>query len=491
MADQRIQYTEEMVGNGHPTKSDTLNRLSLIEHNTDGTHKSGIALGTPASGNLSNCTGYPSASTTVTGVSELATTDETITGTDTARTTTPAGVAGAMANERIKETQNNVEVVSYDSGYYPSQHVYIPKFTYAEEVSGVNFGGFAVDKYICSQPNARPDQGSPDVAHSGAAGAVPAISRPGVPVWDYITLPQAMIASANKGKGWHLMTAFEWASLAFLSKKLGTQPHGGNANVNPPADSVYTTETALLDAHHNGETGSYYRALPGTGPNTWAHNHLASGVFDLQGLVWEWNMGLFMQTDGHVDVLGSLDVSYGKSPFGRGTISGSGGASPTLTLDGSGVNWLKSWTADEFNGMQVYIAEAASGAGAFYTITDTTATTLILTNGDAPGNGTATFVIVKHISTDVTSGMTTGQNILTLRNSDADLKPFALPATADATGAAAYGNDIYYFDKSAVRAVFRGGAFHGGADAGVFSLYLSSAPSESDSTVGFRACKAI
>jgi hypothetical protein len=38
-----------------------------------------------------------SATTSATGVSELATTDETITGTDTARTTTPASVAGAMA----------------------------------------------------------------------------------------------------------------------------------------------------------------------------------------------------------------------------------------------------------------------------------------------------------------------------------------------------------------------------------------------------------
>lgn len=37
--DQRIQYTEEMVGASHPTKSDTLNRLSLVEHNNDGTHK--------------------------------------------------------------------------------------------------------------------------------------------------------------------------------------------------------------------------------------------------------------------------------------------------------------------------------------------------------------------------------------------------------------------------------------------------------------------
>ncbi len=374
---------------------------------------------------------------------------------------------------------------------HTNHQVIIPKFSSSAEVADVVFGGFAVDKYICSQPNSRPDQGSPDVAHNGAPGAVPGISRPGVPVWDYINLPQAMIACCNKGKGWHLMSAFEWASLAFLAKKLGTQPHGGNNNTDPPSDVTYTTEIALLDEHMHVENGDYHRPLPGTGPNTWSHNHLASGVFDLQGLVYQWNMGLFMQTDGHVDVLASLDTSYKKSPFGRGTISGSGGASPTLTLDGSGVNWLKAWTVDEFNDMQVYIAEAASGAGAFYTITDTTPTTLVLSNGDAPGDGTATFVIVKHIGTDITSGMTTGQKILTLRHSDADLKPFAIPATADATGAAAYGNDGYYFDKAAVRAAFRGGYFLNGAYAGVFYLYLYNAPSHSSYSIGFRACKAL
>ncbi|MBI2401109.1 MAG: hypothetical protein HYV23_08675 [Deltaproteobacteria bacterium] len=39
MADLRIQFNEEMVGTGHPVKADTLNRLSLVEHNNDGTHK--------------------------------------------------------------------------------------------------------------------------------------------------------------------------------------------------------------------------------------------------------------------------------------------------------------------------------------------------------------------------------------------------------------------------------------------------------------------
>ncbi len=36
MADMRIRYDEEMVGAGHPTKADTLNRLALVEADIDG-----------------------------------------------------------------------------------------------------------------------------------------------------------------------------------------------------------------------------------------------------------------------------------------------------------------------------------------------------------------------------------------------------------------------------------------------------------------------
>jgi hypothetical protein len=44
MADQRIQYNEQLVGAGHPAKTDTVNRLSLVEHNNDGTHKYEFAI---------------------------------------------------------------------------------------------------------------------------------------------------------------------------------------------------------------------------------------------------------------------------------------------------------------------------------------------------------------------------------------------------------------------------------------------------------------
>jgi len=41
-AEQTIKSTEEMVGSGHATKSDTLNRALLVSHSSDGTHKAGL-----------------------------------------------------------------------------------------------------------------------------------------------------------------------------------------------------------------------------------------------------------------------------------------------------------------------------------------------------------------------------------------------------------------------------------------------------------------
>jgi len=372
-----------------------------------------------------------------------------------------------------------------------NHHVYIPKFTHPAEVSGVTFGGFLADKYINSQPNARPDEGSPDVAHSGAAGSVPGVSRPGLPVWDYINFPKSMIVCCNKGKGYHLTSAFERASLAFLAHKFGTMPHGGNKNVNPPCDYTYTSEIGILDEHLYSENPSYCRALPGTGPNTWGHNHLPSGVFDLNGLVWEWCL-MLMTTDGYPMVPGNINVSYLGSPYGRGTISDSGGATPTLTCDGSSINWKKAWVANEFAGMKLYIAEAdASATGILFDITSNTATAIVLANGSAPGNGTATFCVFKTIATDITNGMTSGHRILSLRNSDADLKAFAIPASSDGTGSAVYGNDGFWFDKAATRAAVFGGNFDSGVRAGVFALYLNAAPSPSNYNIGFRACKAL
>lgn len=58
------------------------------------------ALGTPASGTLTNCTGYPSASTTAEGIAEASIASEVNTGTDTLRYVTPDSLAGSYAGTK-------------------------------------------------------------------------------------------------------------------------------------------------------------------------------------------------------------------------------------------------------------------------------------------------------------------------------------------------------------------------------------------------------
>ena len=166
-------------------------------------------------------------------------------------------------------------------GIYNNQVVYIPPFTY----DSVAYGGFIVQKYASSQPGATAYDDNPDVADGAAVGAVPCLSQPGVSPWREITFLEARKACANLGTGWHLISAYEWASLAYFALKYGTQPHGPNANTDPPADATYTTELGLLDQALHARSATYHSALTGTGPVTWSVNGRASGVYDLNGVL--------------------------------------------------------------------------------------------------------------------------------------------------------------------------------------------------------------
>jgi len=372
----------------------------------------------------------------------------------------------------------------------------IPKFTHPD-ISGVTFGGFLAGRFIASQPNATPDDDNPDVGDSASVGSVPALSLPGRPAWRYITYWEARKAAANAndidGPGVHLMTAFEWASLAMFSHKYGVLPHGNNANVNPPTDVTYTSEIALLDRAGNARNSGWYPSLTGTGPNTWNILHHPNGPADLNGNMWEWVMGLHMQTAdeaghaGHAMVLASLDVSQTGAPYGTSTSVGAN----TLTDSN------KAWTTDYFTagggaGATCYLMDSA---GTRFTISSNTATTITVSSGN-PASGP--YEIVIDTSTDISSGMTSGNKILTLRDSDADLKGFAIPATSDGTGASAYGTDGYWFNTAYagtapnnIRTALRGGAWNYGVQAGVFALDLSKPPSYSGASIGFRLAKSL
>ena len=368
----------------------------------------------------------------------------------------------------------------------PLTNVYVPPFAY----NGVTYGGFLTHKYPSSQPNATADDDNPDVADGASVDSAKACSQINVSPWREITFLEARKACANIGTGWHLITAFEWASLAYYALANGTQPHGPNANTDPPSDSQYPAETGTLDAALHARNATYHSALPGSGPLTWSLNHRGN-IYGLNGVIWQWNDGLFLlpenQNDnsatphaitgageaGYCLILANREVSLTLAPYG----------SSTATAAGSLTDTNKSWVVDAFTGFYLY-----DSAGSLFHVDSNTATALSIDGANTPASGPYTVIQLK--ATDITSGMTSGRRILTL-SADADLAPLAIPATSDATGSATYGNDAYYHAATALRAAGRGGDWLNGVRAGVFALILNYAPSYRDVNGGFRACKSL
>jgi hypothetical protein len=364
--------------------------------------------------------------------------------------------------------------------------VYVPTF----QLDGVTYGGFVVQQYAASQPNATASDDNPDVADGAAVNAVPAHSKQGVSPWREITMLEARKACANIGVGWHLITAYEWASLAYLSRSLGTQPHGPNANTNPPSDTEYPAETGDLDLALYARSATYKSALTGTGPETWSHDH-AGGVWDLNGVIWQWCEG-WMHTPANLNdnsdtpvaitgaggagynlVLATLEVSLSRAPYGASTSV----SAHTLTDSN------KAWTDDAFVGCYLFDA-----AGTLRAITANTATALTINRAAGPASGP--YSILRLVEINTTAGLTSANRILTLRD-DADLKPFAVPATTDGTGSQEYGKDGYWFTPTALRAARRGGIWYNGGGAGVFAACLYRAPSVRNVVIGCRAAKSL
>jgi hypothetical protein len=372
---------------------------------------------------------------------------------------------------------------------------WVPQFTHPD-VDGVTFGGFWCGRWLASQPHASNagDIGggrygdNPDVADYAAVGDVAASTRWGVPPWRNISIFEARKACANIGVGYHLITRFEWASLAMWCHMngylvSGFLPHGNNANTNPPSDITYVTETAQLDLACNARNAGWYANATGTGPAAWNHNGLPNGIADLNGNMWKWNDGLLMQqTTGYPYILASLQVSLARSPYGKST----------AVAAGSLTDSNKSWLADEFldAGGNTYLYDSAGTLIQIKTSTvANNATQIFFQAATTPAAGP--YTILRLVATDITAGMASGNRILTLRNTDADLKAFAIPATSDGTGANAYGTDGYLYDKASLRAVLVGGCWGDSPYAGVFALTLDSAPSYTSSYIGLLAARAI
>lgn len=214
----------------------------------------------------------------------------------------------AALRDRIAAGTREVDVVHNSKAdgtgtMVVSKMIYIPKFRIPAGLwdngtfppQDLKLGGFLIDKYPCSQPDAT--NSSRGSTSPNSPGQVAAVSQQGVVPWTDINWDNAKIACANRkinGRSCHLVTMKEWATICFLIKLLGHDIRGNNnwgRDYRDPdsweyygiADPVVASYTQQYSPNKQ-----YSRCLTGSGPISWSHNGMANGVFDIVGNLWEW-----------------------------------------------------------------------------------------------------------------------------------------------------------------------------------------------------------
>lgn len=300
--------------------------------------------------------------------------------------------------------------------------------------------GVFVDKYLCSNNAgiaASIKNGNPlstAAAHNPISGLIGAF-----PNFHY----SAIDAAKARGAGFFCSSRFIYVGLARLSYAHGQQssnttycewydstnnfPKGCNNGALGDAQDVAVTYTS--DGYSTcGQTGS---AVPF---EKTTHNGQACGIADLNGLMWEINLGLTSDGSSYFAVKSSVAMS--------GLTSGNSGATDAWGAAGRAANY--------------------DNLGATYGAATASSTTKTY------GNAAQVF-------SEQTSGISWAATCL------------GIPLAGGVGGANTFGNDGFYDYRLNDMCAVSGGSWTTGSNSGVWALYLGYARSDSGANVGFRA----
>ena len=177
-----------------------------------------------------------------------------------------------------------------------------PTGTESVDYNVVLFHPFYCGKYQASKADA--------TASAGGSSTV-AVSKQGVVPWATIAYDAAVTACAasdsvnGKDIGTYLLHDEEWVALAVYSMLLGPDRFGtnkwgpyGNNNTLKDADDASITFTADPTVSSRSLTGTGVKSGWKTGMNLTTHTGLINGVYDLNGNMWEWTVGLKLKVGG-------------------------------------------------------------------------------------------------------------------------------------------------------------------------------------------------
>ncbi|WP_455619653.1 SUMF1/EgtB/PvdO family nonheme iron enzyme [Eisenbergiella sp.] len=352
-------------------------------------------------------------------------------------------------------------VIKVDDTDLPSVLVYIPAFKNSDVltggndsthpafiVNGVQIPGFYYSKYQNVVHTTKLTDG--DVAA--------AYSLPGEDPAHDINFDTSRARCEAKGAGWHMSTNAEWAAIALWCKKNGFMPYGNNNYGKDTRESNY--KAIPLHRYTENNVTRTGRVATGTGPLTWSHDKTLSGIWDLNGNVWEWQSGIRFVW-GELQILANNDAADPDNPQNTTStcwkaINAADGSlvDPECRVSDSAAklsgNTIK---LDYVSGVWTYTTTVTSSADQsrscpFWKVTCTAAI------------GAAAKVLLRSLA--------------------------ILPD--EGTTEASYEGDYYWLNNGvAERCVLRGGSWNDGAGAGVFAFDGNDSRAIVGWDVGFRS----